>query len=108
PADVTGTLVLFPKSPQVTLDVWAVAETTQGGAQRQYTLINFDSMEIFQAILAKCAAAWATAPNDYVNGRNKLLHKTIKIRARGVFNVVDPNQANVQIFLSSADDLEIV
>jgi hypothetical protein len=37
-----------------------------------------------------------------------LLHRKIKVRARGTFNVVNPNQANVQILLKSADDLEFL
>ncbi len=108
PADLTGRLVLFPKSPQVSLDVYALHEEVLGGATRQYTLANFDTPGVFKAIREKCAAAWARDPENYVNGRNKFLHRTIRIRARGVFNVVDPNQANVQILLKSADDLEIL
>jgi len=107
PADLTGSLVLFPKSPQVSLDVYALHEATLGGATRQYTLVNFDNPEVFKAIRAKCAEAWSKDPNNFRNGRNKLIHHSIKVRAKGLFNVVDPNQANVQILLKSADDLEI-
>ena len=108
PADVTGPLVMFPKSPQVLFDVFAVHEDVEGGATRQYTLINFGSPEVFHAIRQKCADAWARDPDTVRNGRNKLIHERIRVRARGVFNVVDPNQANVQIKLESADDLELL
>ncbi len=108
PADLTGSLVLFPKSPQVSLDVYALHEEVSGGATRQYTLVNFDNPEVFKAIRAKCAEAWSKNPSEYRNGRNKLIHNSIKVRAKGLFNVVDPNQANVQILLNSADDLEIL
>lgn len=108
PADLTGPLVLFPKSPQVNQNVFALHEEVQGGATRQYTLANFESPEAFKAIRLKCEAAWATDPSNYANGRNKLLHRKIKVRARGTFNVVNPNQANVQILLKSADDLEFL
>jgi hypothetical protein len=106
PADLTGALVLFPKSPQVSVDVFALHETVEGGATRQYTLANFDSPEVFKAIREKCASFWASAPNRARNGRNKWVHETIRVRAKGIFNVVDPNQANIQILLKSADDLE--
>jgi hypothetical protein len=108
PADLTGALVLFPKSPQVSVDVFALHEEVEGGATRQYTLANFESPEVFQAIREKCLQAWQRDPENYVNGRNKLLHNKIRVRARGIYNVVDPNQANIQILLKSADDLEIL
>jgi hypothetical protein len=106
PADLTGALVLFPKSPQVSIDVFALHEVVEGGATRQYTLANFDSPEVFKAIRQKCTTAWAQDPGNFVNGRNKLIHRKVRVRAKGMFNVVDPNQANVQILLKSADDLE--
>jgi hypothetical protein len=106
PADLTGALVLFPKSPQVSIDVFALHEVVEGGATRQYTLANFDSPEVFKAIRQKCTTAWAQDPGNFVNGRNKLIHRKVRVRGKGVFNVVDPNQANVQILLKSADDLE--
>jgi hypothetical protein len=106
PADLTGALVLFPKSPQVSVDVFALHEEVEGGATRQYTLANFESPEVFRAIREKCMKAWSEAPANFRNGRNKLIHEKVKVRARGVFHVVDPNQANVQILLRSADDLE--
>ena len=108
PADLTGPLVLFPRSPQVNQNVFALHEVVQGGATRQYTLANFETPEAFKAIRLKCEAAWATDPENYTNGRNKLVHRKIRVHARGVFNVVDPNQANVQILLNSADDLEFI
>jgi len=108
PADLTGALVLFPKSPQVSVDVFAIHEEVEGGATRQYTIANFESPEVFRAIREKCLQAWQSDSANYVNGRNKLIHKKIRVRARGVFNVVDPNQANVQILLKSADDLEFL
>lgn len=107
-AEVTGALILFPKSPQVLFDVFAVQEKLPNGLQRQFTLINFDSPETFAKIRKKCEEAWATDPTGFVNGRNKLVHQSIKVRARGTFNVVDSNQANVQIIIDNLEDLEIV
>jgi len=107
-ADVTGELVLFPKSPQVSFDIFAILQPIEFGLKRNFTLINFDDPELFKKIREKCAQAWATAPNDFVNGRNKLVHKTIKFRAKGIFNQVDANQANVQILIQNINDLEWV
>jgi len=108
PADVTGELVLFPKSPQVSFDVFAISEPAGFGLKRQYTLINFDDPELFRQIREKCAAAWTRAPQDFRNGRTKLIHNTIRFRARGTFNEVDANQANVQILIDRIDALEWV
>jgi hypothetical protein len=107
PADVTGALVLFPKSPQVSFDIYAIAEDAPFGLKRQYTLINFENPELFAKIRKLCEDAWKLAPNDFSNGRNKLVHNTIRFRAKGTFNQVDANQANVQILIKDIKDLEL-
>lgn len=108
PALVEGALVLFPKSPMILAPTFAVYEKTQGGGSRQYTLLNPNDADINKAIRKKLQDAWDAQGTLYINGRNKLIHKTIKIRARGVFNVEVPNQANPQILLNSAADVEIL
>lgn len=107
PALVEGPLVLFPKSPGIMFNVFAVLEQLEGGLKRQYTLINFDSPEIFKAIREKLQTAWDQHPDNFVNGRNKLTHTRIKITVSGIFNQVDQGQANVQILVNSADDIKI-
>ncbi len=109
PADVSGALVLFPRSPQIVENVFAVLEELPGGVNRQYTLVNLENPERFAAIREKLQAAWdRQAPADYVNGRNKLVSRTVRVRVRGTFNQTDPGQANPQILLESADALTIV
>lgn len=109
PADIEGALVMFPRSPQVRFDVFAVLQELPGGMQRQYTLVNFDDPERFTAIREKLSAAWAAAgPQSAVSGRNKLISTKVRVRARGRFNQIDPNQANAQIVLDGPDALEIV
>ena len=108
PADVQGRLILFPKSPEITLNVFAVEAPMPANLMRQYTLVNFDDPNLFNAILKKCQAAWDRHPGEYVNGRNKLVSKHIQVRVKGVFNEVDPNQANAQVLIKSLDDLEII
>ena len=107
PADIEGELILFPKSPQVAFDVFAVLERLPYGLQRQYTLVNFDNPDAFKRIREKLGKAWAADPMNAINGRNKFIHKKLRVRAKGLFNVVDANQANVQILLNDVNDIEI-
>jgi hypothetical protein len=109
PASVEGPLVLFPKSPQVKFNVFAVLQELPGQTRRQYTLANFESEETFKAIREKLQAAWdSSGPDGFVSGRNKLINTRIRVRATGTFNEIDPNQANAQILLAGPDSLEIV
>lgn len=109
PADVEGPLVLFPRSPQVRFNVFAVLDELPGRHQRQYTLVNFDSTEVFERIRDKLQAAWdATEPSDAVSGRNKLISTTLRVRATGTFNQIDPNQANAQIVLDGPEAIEVL
>jgi hypothetical protein len=108
PASVEGALILFPKSEEIQFNVFAVQEQLQAGLSRQYTLVNFDNPDAFNQIRTKLQQAWDRHPGDYVNGRNKLVSKVIRVRATGTFNEVDPNQANAQILLASPDSIQIL
>ena len=110
PAAMEGALVLFPKSPQIVSNVFALLEELPGGLTRQYTLVNLESEARFAAISAKLQAAWDrhSAPDDFVSGRNKLVSLRIRVRVKGTFNQTDPGQANPQILIDSADALTIV
>ena len=109
PASVEGALVLFPRSPQVRFNVFAVLQELPGNAQRQYTLVNFDSPEIFETIRTKLQDAWDSGGSDSaVSGRNKLISTKVRVRATGTFNQIDANQANAQIVLAGPDSVEIL
>lgn len=108
PAVIEGALVLFPESPQVKFNVFAVLQTLPGGLQRQYTLANFESEKTFEMIRIKLQKAWDTGAASAVSGRNKLISTKVRVRATGKFNEQDPNQANVQIVLDSADAVEVL
>jgi hypothetical protein len=102
-------LVLFPQSPQVRFNVFAVLQKLPGDMQRQYTLANFEKQETFDAIREKLQKAWdAAGPDSAVSGRNKLISTKVRVRANGRFNETDPNQANVQIVLDGPDSVEIL
>ncbi|WP_153067118.1 hypothetical protein [Steroidobacter cummioxidans] len=108
PAAVEGQLVLFPKSPQVAFNVFAVLQELPGGLRRQYTLANFESEQRFEEIRKKLQLAWDERGNVAVSGRNKLISTNVRVRATGKFNAIDPNQANVQIVLDGADSVEVL
>lgn len=108
PAAVEGSLVLFPKSPQVAFNVFAVLQELPGGLRRQYTLANFESEKTFEEIRNKLQLAWDQRDNVAVSGRNKLISTNVRVRATGRFNAIDPNQANVQIVLDGADSVEVI
>jgi hypothetical protein len=109
PADVEGALVLFPKSPQVKFNVFAVLQELPGNLRRQYTLANFEDPETFKAIREKLQAAWdAAGPDAAQSGRNKLISTKVRVRATGTFNEVAAGQANVQILLAGPDAVEVI
>lgn len=108
PAVVEGALVLFPKSPQVAFNVFAVLQELPGGLRRQYTLANFESEKTFEEIRNKLQAAWDAGGDAVVSGRNKLISTKVRVRATGKFNETSPNQANVQIVLDGADSVEVI
>jgi hypothetical protein len=109
PAAIEGPLVLFPQSPQVRFNVFAVLQELPGNTQRQYTLVNFDDPAVFEAIRTKLQDAWDAAGADAaVSGRNKLISTKVRVRATGTFNQIDPNQANAQIVLAGPDSVAIL
>jgi hypothetical protein len=109
PASLEGALVLFPKSPQVIFNVFAVLQELPGNTQRQYTLVNFDDPEKFGAIRKKLQDAWdAAGAGSAVSGRNKLISTKVRVRVTGTYNEIDPNQANAQIVLAGPEAVEIL
>ncbi len=107
PASVTGALVMFPKSPEIIFNVFAVQQLLPAGLNRQYTLVNFDNPAVFAKIRAALQKAWDEHPGEFTNGRNKLVSTRIEVTATGIFNEVDASQANPQVLLKSLDDLKI-
>jgi hypothetical protein len=105
---VTGTLVLFPKSPQVQFNVFALQMADEHGVKREITLVNFEDPKAFEAIRNKLQELWDKTPQNIVNARNKYLNLNVTLKATGTFNVVDPGQANMQILLKGPENLEVV
>ena len=104
-----GSLVMFPQSPQIKFNVFALQSEIGDGVVLDYTLIpkSFDSV-VFEQLRNTLQAAWDKSPEAAVNGRNKWIKKSIRIKAKGTINVIDPNQANPQIFFEDLKDVQIL
>jgi len=107
PYTAEGALVRFPKSPEIITDVYALQVTDADHVSREFTLLNIQDPAIFTKIHDKLAAAWSMRTAQAIDGRNKLVNPTIKVKAVGTFNLVAPNQANAQILLDSPDSLTV-
>ncbi len=97
-----GRLVLFPKSPQIKRDIWAIEEEGPDGNSRTFTLVNFTKAGEQEKIDRKLKSYWDAQNDGIIDGRNKLVHTRVRLRARGRMNVVDPNQANPQMQLNAS------
>lgn len=105
PQTLTGSLVKFPQSPQLKFDVYAMEVDTQG-IKRYFTLINFEDMAEFENIRQKLAKIWDDNSATAVSGRNKLINPQVTIEAVGISNIISPEQANPQILLKSATQVQ--
>jgi len=110
PLTLEGHLVLFPISPQITRQVYALRVTDARGLSLNYTLVNFDDDEgvAFGEIQAKADGFWKADAAAPTNGRNCFFKTGVKVKAIGTGTVISPNQANPQIWLTSANDLTLV
>ena len=106
--ELEGELTLFPKSPQLLFDIWALRVVDADQIECDYTLVNFEDLELFSGIRAALAAAWQASAVAPVDRRNKLTKPGLRVRAKGILNVVSPGQANPQILLRSREDVTIL
>jgi hypothetical protein len=102
---ITGSLVLFPSSPQITRDIYAIQVEDVNGLVRHWTLVNFENQYAFDQIQTKAAQAWNSFRKSRKHGRNYLINQQIRVNATGVMNIISPSQANPQLILDSAKDL---
>lgn len=103
--DRCGSLVMFPKSPQVKFNVFALMTDIGDNLFRTYTLINFNDVDLFLKLRDKAQAAWDANPQTAIAGRNYYVNPNIKVCAKGVGNMIVPTQANPQIIINALDDL---
>lgn len=105
PQDRCGELVMFPKSPQVKFNVFAIKIDIGDDLFRTYTLINFDDMNLFFALRDKAQAAWDANTESVVAGRNYYINPKLQACAKGLGNMITPSQANPQILIDKLEDL---
>ena len=101
-----GTLTLFPASPQVIFNVFALQKDLGEGITREYTIV-FSDPNLFRALREKMQKIWDDSPIAPINDRNKLIKPGLSIKAKGIFNFIDKDQANPQILVDSIDDITI-
>ena len=105
-----GRLVMFPKSPTINRNIFAVEVhwRNKNVAPRYFTLLPKDfTTENFKALLKKLQTAWDSQPDKIFKGRNKFIHTQLRVSVKGTGNVVSENQANAQIF-TTIKDLQIL
>ena len=102
---LTGNLVKFPQSPQLKFDVYGIEVDTKG-IQRYFTLVNLENIDEFQKIREKLAKIWDENAAKAISGRNMLINPEVKIEARGLINIISPEQANPQILLDNAEQVQ--
>lgn len=100
-----GSLIKFPKSPQINVNIYALLVEDSGGTTIQYTLANLDSPEIFKQVREKLEKMWNENLVGIENDRNKLVNRKLLVHAKGISNMVNAGQANPQIIISSPDDI---
>ena len=103
-----GPLVMFPESPQIIFDVFALRVEDSFGLRINYTLVNFTDMDVFTKIRKKLGSEWANYIKSSEYDRNKFINRKLWVRATGTKNVIHPSQANPQILLDSADDITFI
>jgi hypothetical protein len=102
-----GTLVKFPKSPQVNFDVFAIAVET-AGVNRYFTLVNFEDPTEFMNIRTKLSEIWDQHLETVVAGRNVLINPDVMLEVEGIINVESPVQANPQVLLENSEKINQV
>lgn len=108
PLTLEGSLVFFPKSPQIIFGIYALQTVDANGLKLNYTLVNFDDPNAFTEIRRKLEKIWDADKANIEDGRNCFINPKIRIKATGIKNVTSPGQANPQILLDGPDAIELV
>jgi hypothetical protein len=103
---VVGYLALFPRSPLISRDTYAI-NVDQNGIQTSYTLVNFDNPEIFEKLQRALEQAWKSDTSKISRGRNYFLNGRVSVAIKGKLNMVSPSQANPQIIVDDFNALKI-
>jgi hypothetical protein len=107
PIELTGPLVMFPESPQIRFNIFALRTEDQDLVNRNFTIVNFQDFDLFMAIRQKLQDAWDANILSATYDRNKFINRNIQVTVRGEKNVVSPDQANPQVLPAKIEDVEI-
>lgn len=106
PLEVSGPLVFFPKSPQITRNIYAIRTEDTDQVKRNYVVVNFTDINLFNAITAKMNEVWEENEETAEYDRNKFINRKVIVKVKGTKNVISQKQANPQVLIDSMDDLE--
>ena len=100
---ITGTLLKYPKSPQITLDVYALrVESPIDGIFRTYNI--FGTQRSFSEVYQYLDWLWDSESETITQGRNVLRNDAIRLTMRGLAKT----PANPQIIIANRSDIERV
>ncbi len=103
----TGKLILFPKSPMVLFDVYAIDVDLGDGVKLAHTVLSFTDVDLFAAAREKFAKAWNANLGSVRKYRNKFINDAITVKVSGTYNMVSREQANPQIVIEKIEDITI-
>ncbi|MCM8532597.1 MAG: hypothetical protein NE330_15635 [Lentisphaeraceae bacterium] len=99
---IKGRLVMFPKSPTINRNIFAVEvhwDKMKNQAPRYFTILPKDfTSKNFKAMLKMLQESWDKNKDSIYKGRSKYINTAVTIEISGTGNVVSKNQANPQIF----------
>lgn len=114
-ATLTGKLIRFPPSPQISREVYAIQVKDDNGIIRNYTFFpdvdfsqptaNDQFTSLLNAISDKSRRSWKASIENVQDGRNYFINPRIDVSVSGRINVTSPNQANPQIYISDPNQL---
>lgn len=100
-----GQLVMFPKSPEIKFNVFAVKHDIGDGYDWTYTLINFEDPDVFKTIREKLQAEWDRREASAIRGRNYYINPDLITCVSGTGNESHSFQANPQVLLDSPEQI---
>ncbi len=104
---MTGKLVMFPKSPMVMFDVYAIDVDMGDGVMLPHTVLSFTDPDLFAALRKEFERVWNKHPLMVRNYRNKFVNEAITVTVEGFYNMIDPLQANPQLIIEKIQDVTI-
>lgn len=116
---LTGVLTRFEKSPQINRNIYALKIVDPNGIERNFTLfpnVDFSDtttdpnerfIELFNKISDKVDSAWTKELATITHSRNHSYNNKIVLRVKGIMNIISKNQANPQIYIKDAEDIQV-